>query len=121
MAPRRRSLGEHGIVSARIRPGSDATVIDVSAGGALIETPHRLLPGAMVELQLAAGDERTAIRGRVVRCAVAWLGAAGVRYRGAIAFDRSLPWLAGANGYAVPTAETRQRRHGREDATHRVQ
>lgn len=117
MAPRRRSIEEHGIVSARIRPGSDASVVDVSAGGALLETLHRLLPGTAIELQLASDNRRTAVRGRVTRCAVACLSAAGVRYRGAIAFDRYLPWFVDGDGYPVPTGETRQRQREREDAT----
>ena len=90
---RRRTIEEHGIVSVRVRPGADATLIDVSACGALIETMHRLLPGTTVELQLATSDRRTAVRGRVVRCAVAGLRGAGVRYRGAVAFAAHLPWL----------------------------
>ena len=65
------TLEEHGIVSACVRPGHRARLIDVSAGGALIETTHRLLPGASVELQVETGTgsrERSragaAMRGR---------------------------------------------------------
>jgi hypothetical protein len=42
------ALEKHGIVSACVRPGYRARLIDVSAGGALIETSHRLLPGTSV-------------------------------------------------------------------------
>ena len=83
-APRFQSLGDHGIVSARIRPGHPARLVDVSAGGALIETLHRLLPGRSVELQMEAQDRRTTIRGCVVRCAVVAVRAASVSYRGAV-------------------------------------
>ena len=112
-APRLRLMEEHGIVNARIRPGTDATVIDASAGGLLVETVHRLLPGTPIELQLTTAGSRVAIRGTVVRCAVARLRASGIWYRGAIAFDRHLPWTlpADAHGYA---------RKEREDATPRI-
>jgi hypothetical protein len=115
---RRRRIEEHGIKDARVRPGTDAVVIDVSAGGALIETRHRMLPGAAIELQLASGSGRVAVRGSVVRCSVARVRAGGIWYRGAIAFDRHLPWFVeGENdGDAVPAAEMRRGRHRREDA-----
>jgi len=98
-APERRvmrrleAFEEHRIVSACVRPGHRARLIDVSAGGALIETSHRLLPGASVELQVETASDRTSVRGQVVRCAVVRLRPTWVCYRGAIAFDRHLPWF----------------------------
>ena len=67
-------------------------MIDVSAGGALIETAHRLMPGSAIELLLATSHRQTSIKGRVLRCRVARLGASAVWYRGAIGFDGPLPW-----------------------------
>ena len=84
---------EHGIVSTRVRPGHRAKLIDVSAGGALIETTHRLLPGATVELHVETRSHRTNVRGRVLRCAIVLVRPSWVCYRGAIGFDRQLPWL----------------------------
>ena len=116
-APRARTVREHGIEQARIRPGREAAVIDVSTGGILIETRHRLLPGTTIELQLSIGDACTGARGRVLRSAVACLRHGRVLYRGAIAFDRPLASLNGVDGYAVPTARTTDHHHRREDAT----
>ena len=98
---RRDAFDEHRIVSACVRPGHPARLIDVSAGGALIETSHRLLPGASVELQVDMGTNRTNVRGRVVRCAVVRLRPTWVCYRGAIAFDRHLPWIVDQRGEAA--------------------
>lgn len=89
---------EHRIVSACVRPGHRARLIDVSAGGALIETSHRLLPGTSVELQVETGAERASVRGQVLRCAVIRLRPTWVCYRGAIAFDRHLPWFVRERG-----------------------
>ena len=87
------AIEDHRIVSACVRPGHRARLIDVSAGGALIETSHRLLPGTAVELQVATGTDRASVRGRVLRCAVVRVRPTWVCYRGAIAFDRYLPWF----------------------------
>ena len=92
-ARRRETFEEHRVVSTSVRPGHPARLIDVSAGGALIETNHRLLPGTSVELQVDTGTDRTSVRGRVLRCAVVRLRPTWVCYRGAIAFDRHLPWF----------------------------
>lgn len=118
-AERRHTLEEHGIVRARVRMGHDVALVDVSAGGALVESAHRLLPGAPIELYLATSGGTVSIRGCVVRCVVARLRAAGVWYHGAIRFDRDLSWLNDHDsaGYAVPAAETCGSSHGREDAT----
>jgi hypothetical protein len=87
------AFDQHRIVSACVRPGHRVRLIDVSSGGALIETNHRLLPGASVELQVETGTARTSVRGQVLRCAVVRLRPTWVCYRGAIAFDRHLPWF----------------------------
>jgi PilZ domain-containing protein len=102
---------EHRILSARVRPGYDVSVIDVSAGGALVESDRRLLPGAPVELHLRTDQRSEIVRGRIVRCAVTRLRANAVCYRGAIAFDHTLLWLVdeSAAGYLVPVVETRPR------------
>lgn len=107
--PRHGAQDDHGIVSTKIRPGHPARIIDVSAGGALIETPHRLLPGRTLELQIEGRDRHTIVRGRIVRCSVARVCAASVSYRAAIHFERPLPWFVEpqiADGYELPSADT---------------
>jgi hypothetical protein len=87
---------DHGIVRARVRPGHEVRMVDVSAGGALIETTHRLLPGTGIELQLDAHEHRTVVRARVLRCAVVVVHASDISYRGAVCFDTCLGWLVDA-------------------------
>jgi len=101
---RRGSLAEHGIVSARVRPGHIVELINISAGGALVDSIRRLLPGTPVDLLLSCGDRSATVRGRVLRCAVVGLAPSSVCYRGAIGFDRELPWFLDpeTGGYPVP-------------------
>jgi PilZ domain-containing protein len=108
-ARRQHSIAEHGIVSARVRPGIEASVVNVSAGGALIETSQRLLPGTSIEICFDQEKRLPAVRGRVLRCAVTHLRPDQICYRGAILFDHRLSWLTDpcVGGYSVPAAETR--------------
>jgi hypothetical protein len=99
---RRLGTTEHGIVAARIRPGYQVTLIDLSPGGALVEADRRLLPGSAVELQIQTSDRQAIMRGSVVRCSVAHVRPASISYRGAIVFDRHMPWFADGGGYDLP-------------------
>ena len=98
---RRRGAGEHG-ATARIRPGHQVQLIDLSSGGALVEADRRMLPGSAVELQLQTKDRQATMRGSVLRCCVVRVRPASISYRGAIAFDRELAWFGDTPGYDVP-------------------
>ena len=75
--------------AARLRPGLDAAVVDLSPGGALVETATRLRPRMKTVLQLTADGGEVRVPGEVVR---AWVSAIasgrGILYRGALRFDR---------------------------------
>lgn len=87
--PRVSTLDSNG----RLLPGRVARIVDLSPGGALIETDCRLLPGTLVELQLGDPGARSRVRGRILRCYVAALDRErGVRYQGALAFEEPLPF-----------------------------
>ena len=88
--PRVSTVGGSGMERARLRPGRTAHVIDLSAGGALIETDWRLLPGTRVELQLGEPAAVHRVTGRILRCHVALLDRERIRYRGALAFEERL-------------------------------
>ncbi len=90
-AQRVSALDNAGLNQARLRPGRTARVIDLSSGGALIETDWRLLPGTRVELQLGWPVPRFRVAGRILRCHVALLDRERIRYRGALAFEECLP------------------------------
>ena len=91
-SPRVSSLSGSGMDRARLRPGRSAVVVDLSSGGALIETDWRLLPGLRVEVQLGDAVPVFRVAARILRCHVAWLGREKIRYRGALAFEQRLPF-----------------------------
>jgi hypothetical protein len=75
-------------LQAVLRPGHVVAVVNLSAGGALIDGHRPLRPGSRVFLQITVGDQAGGRVARVVRSAVASLqGTTGVRYRTAIHFD----------------------------------
>lgn len=91
--------------AARIRPGSPVIVCNLSRTGALVEAGLRCKPGARCELVMAAEEGEFVIRARVVRCFVARLTAATVRYRTALSFEQPvmpLPSVVMTTGYEVP-------------------
>jgi hypothetical protein len=87
----RRTACEYHIVSARVRPGHWAAIVNVSDGGALVETARGLRPGTTVDLQFGTPERQTFVRGRVVRCAVTELRSSSVLYHAAIAFEYPIP------------------------------
>ena len=101
---------------AILRPGYMVAIVDLSAGGMLIEGPRPLRPGAHVHLRLVTGTRRLALSGQVLRCAVSTLDTPeGVHFRGVVRFDQpcASPWedrtLA---GYLMPTDDGRVERGG---------
>jgi hypothetical protein len=94
---------------AILRPGYAVSLVDLSSGGALIQGPRPLRPGARVHLQLLTGTRRLGISAHVLRCSVASLDSRlGVQYRGALKFDHRCDafWEAGTlDGYLVPVED----------------
>jgi hypothetical protein len=94
------------LTRATVRPGHAVSLIDLSAGGALIQGPRPLRPGGRVHLQVSTDARTFSLNGHVLRCAVWALDAhAGVMYRGAVKFEHrcDLFWEGGTlAGSAVP-------------------
>ena len=75
----------------RLRPGLDVALVNLSAGGALVETPTRLRPGARTVLRLTGAAGNWTVSGSVSRSWVAAIDPEhGVVYRGALVFDTAL-------------------------------
>lgn len=88
---------------ARIKYGPDVSLIDLSVGGAQIETttsPPQ--PGSTVVIELAAGKRTWPVPARVLRCRIASLAPHAI-YRGAVAFKKPLDFeeIAGVVQHGV--------------------
>jgi PilZ domain-containing protein len=77
-----------GLREARIRFGPQVSLVDVSVGGALIETDTCLKPDTEAVLELIGNLQRT-VPFRVVRSEAARVGGS-LRYRGACAFTQPI-------------------------------
>ena len=76
-------------IRATLRPGCIVTIINLSAGGVLLEADRPLRPGARVHLQLVTEVRTLVVPAHVLRCAVWTLKElAGPRYRGALRFEQ---------------------------------
>ena len=91
---------------ATLRPGCVVALVDVSRGGALVEGPRPMRPGARVHVQVATAARTFSIEAHVLRCSV-WIldPIEGVRYRGALRFEHQIDWAwadASRGGYQMP-------------------
>lgn len=78
-----------GITGVRLHPpGSEATLVNISTSGVLVESPLKLRVGAELKVQFEGGFTPPYVDGRVVRCEVAVMQRDGLlRYHIAIEFD----------------------------------
>jgi hypothetical protein len=89
--------------AARLRPGGDVEIVDLSAHGTRIDRAPRLLPGTAVQLHVSAAGWGTTVTAHVVHCQVSDLsGEGGAKYRAGLRFDRPLEALLGAAGIRGP-------------------
>jgi hypothetical protein len=95
-------------VRATLRPGCLVSVVDLSAGGALVEAPRPLRPGARVHLQMVAGQRTFSLAAYILRCFVWEIDPNdGVRYRGALRFDDPCELVGEASAPALPQRAAR--------------
>lgn len=69
----------------RVKNGPDVTLVDLSAGGVLLDSDVQLKPGAVITLEIV-GAGTVEVRSEVLRCQIAALRDAAAVYRGALAF-----------------------------------
>lgn len=73
---------------ATLRPGCNVTLVNLSAGGALLEGSRPFRPGARVHLQLVTPRRTAVLPAQVLRCAIWALDVLeGATYRGAVKFE----------------------------------
>jgi hypothetical protein len=91
-APRVPAASIPAITGLRLSPiGADATLVNISATGALVECGRRVQIGSAVTVQFQGTFTPSSAEGRVARCAVATVGRTGdLRYHVGIAFKNPI-------------------------------
>jgi hypothetical protein len=79
----------HWLRGARIKYGADVRVLDISAGGMLLETSSELACDANLVVELIGPESPILVPSRVLRCRTASLGEI-LKYQGACVFKRPL-------------------------------
>jgi hypothetical protein len=87
---RRRDFELSWIRTARLPSAGSVSLVDLSAGGALIDSKVPLRPGSVLSLEIVGRGIEETVTLQVLRSHVAALRADGARYRGACEFDRPL-------------------------------
>lgn len=78
------------IRTVRLRSAGAVSLVDLSAGGALIDADVPLRPGAVLSLEIVGRGIETVVPVHVLRCHVAALMADSARFRGACEFTQPL-------------------------------
>ena len=82
------ALPRTAITRATLRPGCAVRVVNLSAGGALVQADQPIRPGARVHFQIVTTVRAFALVARVLRCAVWTLDPHdGATYRGGLQFE----------------------------------
>lgn len=88
--PRRPASELTFLKSVRLLAGPEVCLVDVSRGGALLESETPLPPGTRICIRLVTTDTTLLIAGRVLRSRVSCLQPGLVRYRSAVQFDEEV-------------------------------
>jgi hypothetical protein len=96
---RRVPFADEPLSRVRLRTGRELLVVNVSNTGLLVEGTLRLLPGTHVDVHVVTPGGRVLVRSRIVRAYVFELQPDTVRYRGALAFERTIDTTTA--GYGV--------------------
>jgi len=83
------------VKGVRLKYGAPLSLIDLSIGGAQVESAVTLRPGSTIVVQIQGQDRDIALASQVLRCHIAAIAPVAT-YRGALAFKRAvqLPGLA---------------------------
>ena len=87
------------VKGARLKYGAPLSLIDLSVGGAQVESAVTLRPGSTIVVQIHGEDKDIALASQVLRCHIAAIEPVAT-YRGALAFKRAvqLPGLGLGGG-----------------------
>ena len=87
---RRRERELEWVRTVRLRSAGEVALIDLSAGGALIDAAVPLRPGALLSLEIIGRGLEAVVPLHVIRSHISALMPEGARYRGAVSFARPI-------------------------------
>ncbi len=92
LAPRYKASSFPGITGVRLAPyGGDATLVNISSSGLLVECASRVSPGMPLTILFEGTFTPPSIEARAVRCEVAGIGGEGsLRYSVGLVFSRPI-------------------------------
>jgi hypothetical protein len=90
------------VKGARLKYGAPLSLIDLSIGGAQVESAVTLRPGSTIVVQIQGEDRDIALASQVLRCHIAAISPVAT-YRGALAFKRSVQ-MPGLGAYKTNVA-----------------
>ncbi len=90
---------------ARVKYGPEVSIVDLSAGGVLVESDRPLKPGSKQALEIAGPDKTIVVPFGVLRSKITSLGPKGAVYRAACSFNRllDLPELTSDPEFDAPS------------------
>ena len=92
-SPRLPASSISSLKSVRLVAGPEVTLINISRGGALIETDALLVPHSSIAIRLVTADAAFLLRGRVLRSRASSFQGSALLYQSALAFDEEFPFL----------------------------
>src|SRR3982750_472228 len=90
------------VKGVRLKYGAPLSLIDLSIGGAQVESAVTLRPGSTIVVQIQGEDKDIALASQVLRCHIAAIAPVAT-YRGALAFKRAVE-LPGLGAYKANAA-----------------
>ena len=105
-APRLAPTAIPELKSASLLAGPEIQLINLSRGGALLESDTRIVPGANICIRLVAADAVFLLRGRVLRSRASHLRGTALIYECAVAFQEEFPLLPGSEEAASAMERT---------------
>ena len=90
-----------GLKTVHLGSGPEVELVNISRGGALLESTSRLTPSSNISLRLVAGESSFVIRGRVIRSQVAGFLGSMLKYRSAIQFTQEFVLLPEAESPSI--------------------
>ena len=96
----------------RLKSGPSVKLVDLSRGGALLDSRVQMRPGSVITLEITAPSSSVEMSSRILRCHLSQIGGGAAIYRGACMFTEPL-LIEDIRRAAAPAAEPAE---GRPDA-----